>query len=413
VKILITVYQIQDYGGILNHTENLIAGFRSLGHKADLIMLCYNDKMDTFKRRDGHNWPIGHSGYGVHQFAGWDGIPRFGYKGRIKEWKHNAEKYDLVIFNIPVPTVSNATKGNSDWPELYNIHTKKVAVVHDGNLQKLYPHITEVPLDGLACVHETAYNSAAFIDINRMLIRNPMRMPSQPKGVPYKKRKKGFLSLQTFKRWKRVDDLIRAIPLMNHREHMHVAGTGIEHRYMTSEAKCKDEYLDQHGNPIWRVALAHGMQYHGVVDNYQRSRLMRHNRCQLDTSWSKAYSKMGGHINRVTVEGIIQGQLPIMRDLGVGADHLWEPDNNYYMIPWHADAEEFAEALDYALDLPPKRAQTMIDAAFTTVSHHWDRQVVAQEFINLAEGDGEGATEEWPDIEDKVTKNMTHFGVTQ
>ena len=39
MKFLITFFQIQDYGGIINHTEYLTAGLKELGHTVDIAML--------------------------------------------------------------------------------------------------------------------------------------------------------------------------------------------------------------------------------------------------------------------------------------------------------------------------------------------------------------------------------------
>jgi hypothetical protein len=40
MKILMTLFDIQDYGGIINHAENLAAGFVKLGHTVDFVKLC-------------------------------------------------------------------------------------------------------------------------------------------------------------------------------------------------------------------------------------------------------------------------------------------------------------------------------------------------------------------------------------
>ena len=45
MKILMTLYQIQDYGGIINHVEFLAKGLKELGHEVDLCMLVPNIKL--------------------------------------------------------------------------------------------------------------------------------------------------------------------------------------------------------------------------------------------------------------------------------------------------------------------------------------------------------------------------------
>ena len=45
MKILMTLYQIQDYGGIINHLENLTHGFKRNGDEVDVVMLCPKHKI--------------------------------------------------------------------------------------------------------------------------------------------------------------------------------------------------------------------------------------------------------------------------------------------------------------------------------------------------------------------------------
>ena len=39
MKFLMTLFQIQDYGGIINHAEYLTKGLKELGHEVDFCML--------------------------------------------------------------------------------------------------------------------------------------------------------------------------------------------------------------------------------------------------------------------------------------------------------------------------------------------------------------------------------------
>lgn len=39
MKILVTMYGINSPGGIINHNENLIAGFKLQGHHVDFVEL--------------------------------------------------------------------------------------------------------------------------------------------------------------------------------------------------------------------------------------------------------------------------------------------------------------------------------------------------------------------------------------
>ena len=39
MKFLMTLFQIQDYGGIINHAEYLAKGLKRLGHEVDLSLI--------------------------------------------------------------------------------------------------------------------------------------------------------------------------------------------------------------------------------------------------------------------------------------------------------------------------------------------------------------------------------------
>jgi len=101
-----------------------------------------------------------------------------------------------------------------------------------------------------------------------------------------------------------VDDLVRAIPYMQPNHRKIVCGGGIEYHYMTSKTKCKAEYLDELGTPIWDEALASGMEYMGYVDTQERDSILSKVKLLIDPSWSHSYSKLGAHFNRVMVEAM-------------------------------------------------------------------------------------------------------------
>jgi hypothetical protein len=47
MKILMTMFQIQDYGGIVNHAEHLAAGLKNLGCEVDFNILIPSHKVVT------------------------------------------------------------------------------------------------------------------------------------------------------------------------------------------------------------------------------------------------------------------------------------------------------------------------------------------------------------------------------
>ena len=98
---------------------------------------------------------------------------------------------------------------------------------------------------GIACVHECAFNLGSSLDVPRALIVNPQDLTGVEEVYDYGDRDPGFLSLQVFKSWKHVDQLIRAIPHLPHEGYFkkYVAGGGIEQRYMVAREKTKEKYF--------------------------------------------------------------------------------------------------------------------------------------------------------------------------
>jgi glycosyltransferase involved in cell wall biosynthesis len=115
---------------------------------------------------------------------------------------------------------------------------------------------------------------------------------------------------------------------------------------------------------------------------------MQELRCIIDPSWSVAYAKIGDHFNRVVVDGIIQGLLPIARNLGVstnieGEGEVFMPNENYMMVPHDATPKEFAEIVESTLNLPEDIAAE-VHANNYKLLQHFDRERVAYEYIDLA-----------------------------
>lgn len=437
MKILITMYNINSPGGIINHNENLIGGFKDLGHSVDFIELVWRDSIKAKGSKDSSNYEIKESGIPVHQGKGWlfPQANRFAYKGdyNLRKWKQHVSGYDLIIWQIPVPTKQRDNEGNTDWLALYDLpeKIKQIAIIHDGNLQKSYPWITQISqhLSGLACVHPCAYHGANVVDVPRALILNPQKLPLEDKPS-WDSRDYGFISMQTFKGWKHVDDLVRAIPHMSPYMSKQLAGGGIEHNYMTSRDKCKPQYFvsqerdpdiseEHYGQKIWDVAVDHGMKWHGYLTETEIKNLLQKTQLVIDPSWSKAYASIGDHFNRVVVDGIIEGAIPIARNLGIstnveGVGEVFKPNENYFMVPYDATPKEFAETVEFACNIESGYAQDIRDAN-RNLLRHFDRERVASQYIALAQGYGTGFYDRLElgivpeDILYKTEKTMTEF----
>jgi len=361
MKILMTMYQIQDYGGIINHVENLTQGFQEAGHTVDIVMLCPQHKAIsvTSKRDDWQINPKG-TGYRYNQARGWSGIPKVPYlnKARREQFKEKTLEYDAVLWHIPVPTLNKANKGVTEWVDLYHPRAKHFGIIHDGNFPKLYPHLNHVKelFKGLICVHESAYYSTlkTGIDIPATMIVNPFDLTEWKKDpeayapLDWKDRS-GFTAVQVFKGWKRVDSLIRAIPRMRNNEKKIVGGAGIEYRYMTSKDKCKEKYKEADGTRIWDLAIRFNMDYVGVIPTPQVYEYLKGSKLQIDPSWSKKYSQYGAHFNRTTVEAMICGAVPVATDLGMLNSFIFEAGSNFFELEHDSQFANYAHCIDYWL----------------------------------------------------------------
>ncbi len=415
MKFLMTLFQIQDYGGIINHAEHLAAGLKQLGHEVDFVMLVPREKIVQRRAppKDRNKYRKLGTGYWFHQGRGWYGLPRVPYlsKHHRDAFKQKCSKYDAVLWHIPVPTLSKENKGVADWLEVYDGGSKNIAIVHDGNLPELYPHLNYVAdkFHAAACVHESAVNSGTMLGIPRKLIVNPFDLTGLDKWTNFDTRK-GFVAIQVFKAWKRVDTLIRAIPHMQTKEPKFVGGEGIEYRYMTSQDKCKPKYFDEAGDRIWDKALRFGMTHMGTVPGDVTFQTLREAKLQIDPSYSKKYSSFGAHFNRTTVEAMICGAVPLATDWGMARSRVFAAGKNYIEIPAGCKPQVFADIVDNALT--DKNQWLRIKEQNLERVQLFDMRNVAQQYVDLVASTADcelGAPDELAIT--RCNKNLDFFGI--
>ena len=398
------MHTFNNFGGIINHCEHLMAGLKELGHEVTFAYLKPNKQVKAVEipttLKEGYEIGIG-SGYPVHQGDGWI-APYYSYKVKesIDQFVEDANKHDLVIWQSIFGFKNKDTEHDQSWrPMIEKVTTKQVPIIHDANLKKLYPWIQmfEKHFAGVACVHPAAYDSADFLNVPRALILNPQDIAGIPETPPFAGRENKLLSIQTFKRWKRVDDLVRAVPYMKSVKTL-VGGYGIEAAYMMSKDKCKEEYFatkeydpdvteDRQGKRIWENAENSGnFEYLGFISGKQRDNILATSKFLVDPSWSNTF---GEHFNRVVIDAMRIGTVPIAINYGVsnneeGMGVVLKAGINYCMIKKGSTPKQYGEAIANFCNMP-EADYRQIQLNNYELIKQFDRKVIAQHYIDLAD----------------------------
>jgi glycosyltransferase involved in cell wall biosynthesis len=402
MKIMMVMHTFNNFGGIINHCEHLIAGLKELGHEVTFAYLKPNKQVKAVEipttLKEGYEIGVG-SGYPVHQGDGWI-APYYSYKVKesIQQFVKDANKHDLVIWQSIFGFKNKDTENDLSWlPMIEDVTVPQVPIIHDANLKKLYPWIKlfEHKFAGLACVHPAAYDSADFMNVPRALILNPQDIAGIPETPPFAGREDKVLSIQTFKRWKRVDDLIRAVPYTNAK--VLVGGYGIEAAYMMSKDKCKEEYFatkeydpdvtaDREGKRIWENAENSGnFEYLGFISGAKRDEILATSKFLVDPSWSNTF---GEHFNRVVIDAMRIGTVPIAINFGVsnneeGMGVVLKAGVNYCMIKKGSTPKEYGQAITNFCNMS-EADYKQIQLNNYELIKQFDRKVIAQHYIDLA-----------------------------
>jgi glycosyltransferase involved in cell wall biosynthesis len=403
MKIMMVMHTFNNFGGIINHCEHLMAGLKEIGHEVTFAYLKPNKQVKSVEipatLKEGYEIGIG-SGYPVHQGDGWI-APYYSYKVKesIDQFVTDANKHDIVIWQSIFGFKNKDTEHDLDWlPMIEKITAKQVPIIHDANLKKLYPWIQlfEKHFSGLACVHPAAYESADFMNVPRALILNPQDIAGVPETPPFAGRENKLLSIQTFKRWKRVDDLIRSVPYMPTVKTL-VGGYGIEAAYMMSKDKCKEEYYatkeydpdvseDRQGKRIWENAENSGnFEYLGFISGGKRDEILATSKFLVDPSWSNTF---GEHFNRVVIDAMRIGTVPIAINYGVsnneeGMGVVLKAGINYCMIKKSSTPKQYGEAITNFCNMS-ETDYRQIQLNNYELIKQFDRKVIAQHYVDLA-----------------------------
>jgi hypothetical protein len=416
-----------DLGGIINHTEQLIGGLKDLGHTVHFYEMCYSERVHALDKQNANE--IGPSGIRFGQGCGWS-FPlqnRLPYKTSLglRTTIEVLNSYDLVIWTVPVPPKNKLHLGNNKWPLLYNLkpHVKQLAFIHDGNSRDGAPHLLHIEekLSAIACVHSCALNGSDHLTPPRALILNPQEIYFPT--TDWDQKLPGFVNMQTFKAWKHAHELIESIAYMKDYDGnslREVAGKGIEYQYMTSEDKCKPQYyhgVNDHwfsGMTFWEAALANGMTHHEYWSTSEVHSWLEKARVLVDPSWSKKYSKIGGHWNRVVVDAMIHGAIPVAQQRGMGSD-FFKPGVHYIDLGEATDPYTYGKIIDDAGNMSIQQARPYLEENALIIKN-FERATVAKRLLDLVNGELDDVEYGFPDhqvMDNCDSLLFNHYGIVK
>jgi glycosyltransferase involved in cell wall biosynthesis len=368
MKILLAMHNIIDPGGIVNHTYQLKLGLESLGHSVTCgIFTIGNDKIvETELVLDQEHLPR-------------DVV--IGYKTGTARAVAFIRSFDYVIWEVPIPTKAKANEGNKLWPELFNHGVPQVGIVHDRHVINRTPWVHHVldKLTALVAVQTCGYLPCKDLSIPSCVIVNPFDL-TEGLGTPFKSRSWAIAAACVWKPLKHMQDLVAAIPYLPFGVETITGGGGIEQCYMASKTKCKEAYK-VNGVPIWGMAVDHGMQYMGFIQNADRVALYNRVKVVVDPSYVDEVPGAGNSLTRVFMEAAICGAIPVAREEYVDSA-FFTAGVHYIPLPINTTPQVLAAALTAAVSMPEAEYDAMTAANYAA-TRKFGREVVAQKYLDL------------------------------
>lgn len=425
--------EVSTYGGFPQHVEHSIYGLKQLGHDVDFYFLGNVDKSnDDYVAKkvekylqgelyiEGQHIPkldlgIGTGSY-FHVNFGWvhPVTPIKTLQNKI-DFKNRLEEYDAVFWHTPFWFKQKSFQKDTDWPMLLDLKNPvNIAFHHDGNIRDNSAWMLHIDkyFDRIITVHPASYNACSIFSAPRCMIFNPQFVDHDKNYSAYGNLLRGgieFFSLQYWKGSKHVDDLIRAIPhffnIFGEGVKFVIGGKGLEYAYMNSEEKIKDVYLCNKKNdpdlpdgfeglPIIEVARQFGLETPLWMNSEQRDEQFRKSLFFVDTAYYTISKELGSHFSRTLIEAMINGVVPIGRNLGLsnnleGVGEIFKPGENYLMIPYDATPLEFAKKLIEFLCIDEQSYNKIVQNNYELLEH-FDILNVCQQYVDVINGNPTG-----------------------
>ena len=438
-KIAILIFEVKNnLGGILPSTLNLCEGLKEIGCKPYIFHA-------EWKTRSFGGDGLKEIGHGLKVSVMADQRARiyankehtFLYKGKkaANEVRERLSEFDAVIMSTSIPSLGDKSmRDNDDWKTVLKHGKPMLSIVRDCHWDKYSLHILPYRhlFTAFMGVHPAAYESLKTMPWKIGCQVNPFDI-----SIAQRDHEKDWGKVcitSWFKKWKHIDDIIRASPYIKPIE-LIVCGGGIERDYMlaaknnpNSDGKGRGYELKVAyyswkkddpsvkkswiGKSIWGVAEEHGnFYYSGFMLSKQLSALQSECGGLIDPSY---HYEWGEHFNRVMIEAMLHKSIPFVRPFGIsdnknGDGKVFTPENAV-MIPEDASPKEIGEIVrDTMLDKSLKRD---ILRANEKKLKMFDRKVVAQEYIDVLKGKSGGlfGIHEGR-LDERVKARMDKFGV--
>lgn len=420
LKIRICTFDIAKYGGIVKNVESRIQAFKEMGHDVDIIFLTYNKTVSInafnkkiaefesgeFEKRQNYRSQYGGftksevTGYWRNSYYGWilppntNRIPIFA-ENALDLWHEATKDCDLLFWSF-TPTKTKEARGLDFWPKFFDLPSsiKQVMAVHDGyfDIRNSWIRYLRKKIVLLDCVHLSAFSCCENFKIPRQLNFASRYIPDKLPLKSKKRREIDFFAAHVFKSMKKMDELLALMPYLNKKATMWTAGSGIELYYMTTtdESKFKPKYTvskktdpdckeKEIGMSMWDRAKTYGLEHHGFLSNEDVYEIQKNTKFSVDPSFSKHYAQYSNtHLNGFTIEAIINGSYPVLRDTkGLVEPHgeiddIIREELKAIYIPWNATPKEFAEYLNEALKMDEKKYLTDVKHNFELAKKLFD-----------------------------------------
>lgn len=367
-KIALLVWPIDNIGGIWNSCYHLIEGFREIDVTCVPFLMKYRGKSKSMRVAENTKHKIFKSGWGYRisktQFnlhLADDLIIPYD-DNDIGYCREILSDFDAVIVRS-FPTMAKRQIDDRTWPKILKMKKKRVVgVIPDALLLKSHAWVAWA-LEHLYClvgIHPASYKTLGELPCRRVMILNPYDLTRINDDV--EDRKDRIMMSVWFKKWKRMHEFLRAVPFVDPSIAMAICGGGIEYHYLTSENKCPDEYYWHKKDPdcqksfvgrkIWDVAEEHpGFWFLRFQPEDIRNGLFSKSKFVADFSY---HYDWGEHFNRVFIEAMIQGCVPIARPYGISDNAEGKGEvfsgKNCILIPEESSPMESAEIMNEAME---------------------------------------------------------------